>query len=174
MSRDTCHISRVTCHVSHVTISIFTKWSSYLVEGLLSNRTALATTGLLKITSLLRRLQAQTLPDAAPPIGKIHPFSKMAASCEPMMRFGCPNSLWIYMTLLTVSQPCGTTWITSWNICEFIQAKSFWAKCISLTQRMYVTHKIIWNPFIDISNCHLLNFLNCINTPFKRVSRVID
>ena len=26
-------------------------------------------------TSLLRRLQAQTLPDAGPPVGKIHPFS---------------------------------------------------------------------------------------------------
>ena len=26
-------------------------------------------------TSLLRRLQAQTLPDEAPPAGKIHPFS---------------------------------------------------------------------------------------------------
>ena len=28
------------------------------------------------ITSLLRRLQAQILPNATPPIGKIHPFSK--------------------------------------------------------------------------------------------------
>ena len=27
-----------------------------------------------KKTSLLRRLQAQTLPDATPPIGKIYPF----------------------------------------------------------------------------------------------------
>ena len=110
MSPVICHVSWVTCHMSHVTISFFTKWLSYLVEGLLSMgptssscRTAPATTGLVKITSLLRRLQAQTLPDAAPPIGKIHPFSKMAATCEAMMRFGCPNSLWIYMTLLSVS-----------------------------------------------------------------------
>ena len=28
-------------------------------------------------TSLLRRLQEQTLPDKAPPMGKIHPFSKL-------------------------------------------------------------------------------------------------
>ena len=38
-------------------------------------------------TSLLRRLQAQTLPDATPPIGKIHTFSKMAVTFEPMMQF---------------------------------------------------------------------------------------
>ena len=38
-------------------------------------------------TSLLRRLQAQTLPDEAPPKGKIHPFSKMAVTFEPLMGF---------------------------------------------------------------------------------------
>ena len=36
-------------------------------------------------TSLLRRLQAQTLPDATPPIGKIHPFIKIAITFEPVM-----------------------------------------------------------------------------------------
>ena len=36
-------------------------------------------------TSLLRRLQAQTLPHATPPIGKIHPFSKIAIAFEPVM-----------------------------------------------------------------------------------------
>ena len=29
---------------------------------------------------------SQTLPDAAPPIGKIHPFNKMTVTFEPMMR----------------------------------------------------------------------------------------
>ena len=38
-------------------------------------------------TSLLRRLQAQTLPDEAPPVGKIYPFSKIAVTFEPMQRF---------------------------------------------------------------------------------------
>ena len=38
-------------------------------------------------TSLLRRLQAQTLPEATPPIGQIHPFSKMAVTFEPLK--GC-------------------------------------------------------------------------------------
>jgi len=38
-------------------------------------------------TSLLRRLQAQTLPDATPPIGKIYPFIKMAVTFEPAMQF---------------------------------------------------------------------------------------
>ena len=36
------------------------------------------------ITSLLRRLQAQTLPNKTPPIGKIYPFSKMAVAFEPV------------------------------------------------------------------------------------------
>ena len=40
--------------------------------------------------SLLRRLHAQTLPNATRPIGKIHPFSKMAVTFEPLMGFGCP------------------------------------------------------------------------------------
>ena len=38
-------------------------------------------------TSLMRRLQLQTLPDATPPMGKIHPFSKIAVTFEPLMRF---------------------------------------------------------------------------------------
>ena len=41
-------------------------------------------------TSLLHRLQAQTLPDAIPPIGQIHPFSKMVVTFEPLKGFGCP------------------------------------------------------------------------------------
>ena len=40
-------------------------------------------------TSLLRKLQTQTHPDEAPPMGKIHPFSKIAVTFEPVMRFGC-------------------------------------------------------------------------------------
>ena len=36
-------------------------------------------------TSLLRRLQTQTLPDEAPSIGKIHPFSKMAVKLLPLV-----------------------------------------------------------------------------------------
>ena len=42
-------------------------------------------------TSLLCRLQAQTLPDEAPPVGKIHPFSKIAVTFEPIQRFRCPS-----------------------------------------------------------------------------------
>ena len=48
-------------------------------------RTAPATPGLL--TSLQRRLQAQTLLDKTPPIGKIDPFNKIAITFEPMMLF---------------------------------------------------------------------------------------
>ena len=36
-------------------------------------------------TSLLRRLQAQTLHDATTPIGQINLFSKIALSVEPMI-----------------------------------------------------------------------------------------
>ena len=34
---------------------------------------------------------AQTLPDATPPTGKIHPFRKMAVNFKLVMRFGCPS-----------------------------------------------------------------------------------
>ena len=37
-------------------------------------------------TSLLRRLQAQTLPDATPPIGNIYPFTKMTITFELAMQ----------------------------------------------------------------------------------------
>ena len=38
-------------------------------------------------TNLLPRLQAQTLPDATPPVGKIHPFSKIAITFELIRKF---------------------------------------------------------------------------------------
>ena len=40
-----------------------------------------------KKTRLLLMLQAQTLPDATPPIGNIQPFSKIAVAFEPLMGF---------------------------------------------------------------------------------------
>ena len=42
-------------------------------------------------TSLLRRLQAQTLPDEAPLIGKIHQFGKIIVTLEPVKQFGRPS-----------------------------------------------------------------------------------
>ena len=36
-------------------------------------------------TRLLCSLQAQTLPDATSPIGKIHPFSKITVTLEPVI-----------------------------------------------------------------------------------------
>ena len=38
-------------------------------------------------------LQAQTLLDAASQIFKIHPFSKIAASLEPVLQLGCLQDL---------------------------------------------------------------------------------
>ena len=42
-------------------------------------------------TSLLRKLKAQTLPDATPPIDQICPFSKIAVTFEPLNGFWCPS-----------------------------------------------------------------------------------
>ena len=62
--------------------NIWTKgWVSHLVNQSMDRgdcRTALAKPGLL--TNLLHSLQAQTLPDAALPMGKIHPFIKIAVT----------------------------------------------------------------------------------------------
>ena len=44
-------------------------------------------------TSLLCRLQEPTLPDEAPPIGKILRFSKMAVTFEPLMGFDALRDL---------------------------------------------------------------------------------
>ena len=44
----------------------------------------------LVINKPAARVAGQTLPDATPPVGKIHPFSKIAVTFEPMQRFRCP------------------------------------------------------------------------------------
>ena len=38
----------------------------------------------------------QTLPDAAPTVGKIHPFSKIAVTVGPIQRFRCPSRFRIF------------------------------------------------------------------------------
>ena len=48
-------------------------------------------------TSLLHRLKTQTLPNGIPPIGKLHPFSKIAVTVEPMMQFGYPLRSILYL-----------------------------------------------------------------------------
>ena len=56
------------------------------------NRPLLCFFGLLTFTwktSLLRRLQAKTLSDATPIIGKICPFIKIAVNFIPRMQFYC-------------------------------------------------------------------------------------
>ena len=35
--------------------------------------------------------QAQALPDATPPIGKIYPFTKIVVTFESVMQFWCPS-----------------------------------------------------------------------------------
>ena len=53
----------------------------------------------LQKTSLLHRLQAQTLPDEAPPVGKIFLFSKIAVTFEPIQRFRISEKMSIYFVL---------------------------------------------------------------------------
>ena len=50
-------------------------------------------TNSLKKTSLVRRLQTQTLLGATPLIGKLHQFSKMAITFEEMMELYDPSDL---------------------------------------------------------------------------------
>ena len=38
-------------------------------------------------TSLLHRLQAQTLPDATLSLGKINPFNEMTVTFDPLMKY---------------------------------------------------------------------------------------
>ena len=47
-------------------------------------------------TSLLRRLQVQTLHDATPPLSKIPPFTKIVVTFEPMKKFRCPERFKTY------------------------------------------------------------------------------
>ena len=54
-------------------------------------------------TSLLCRLQAQTLPDATPPIGKFHPSIKITVTFEPLMQFRFPSRFRIFETCVTQS-----------------------------------------------------------------------
>ena len=84
------HCQAVSCQVGHVlTVKFITTagklhYNRSSLFHYCSNTGRNANDGK---TSLLRRLQAQTLPDATPPIGKIHPFSKMAVTFEPLMGF---------------------------------------------------------------------------------------
>ena len=72
-------------------------------------------------TSLLHRLQTETLSDATPSIGKIHPFSKIA------MRFGCPFRFRI--------------------VKKFEQSKYTLRPLLE----WYIVNKIITYPFIDFT-----------------------
>ena len=47
----------------------------------------------LKKTSMLRRLKAQTFPDEAPPLGKIHPFRKIAVFLDQYSDFDALQDL---------------------------------------------------------------------------------
>ena len=55
-------------------------------------------------------VKAQTLPDATPPVGKIHPFIKMAVTFEPIQQLWCPS-----VFIISVHIVCFTTRSTILN-----------------------------------------------------------
>ena len=61
--------------------------------------------------SLLCRLQAQTLPDATPSMGKIHPFIKMTITFEPLLEFWCPLGFRKFLIIMTMSFYNWKTWL---------------------------------------------------------------
>ena len=75
-------------------LNIFPQRITYLINHKGVCRTAPATPGLLITLKKLNKPAAQaagkTFPDAAPPIGKIRPFSKIAVTFEPIQRFKYP------------------------------------------------------------------------------------
>ena len=52
-------------------------------------------------TSLLRRLQGRPSPAEAPPIGQIHPFSKIAITFEPLKGLWCPSGFKKFLITMT-------------------------------------------------------------------------
>ena len=67
-------------------------------------------------TSLLCRLHAKTLPNATPPIGKIHSFCKMAITIEPLMGSWCPLG---FRKLLTTMAYPKDPWIVPYPLATF-------------------------------------------------------
>ena len=80
-----CFIDKFFCFVLQVKFKIlgssghYCKNSAEIGQVLMSLRVCIK-------TSLLCRLQVQILPNATPPRGKIHPFSKLAVTFEPIRR----------------------------------------------------------------------------------------
>ena len=71
-------------------------WTKIFVFYDLFNRPRVAGAALQTPSSFIHKpatqaAGAQTLPDATPPIGKIHPFSKIAKTFEQIMRLKCPS-----------------------------------------------------------------------------------
>ena len=65
-----CQVSSVTCHLTFHTMLVKTAFMLKPLE-----------VGWKKTyEASLRRLQAQTLPDGTPPVGKIHTFRKIAVN----------------------------------------------------------------------------------------------
>ena len=92
------HVSHVTCHLSHTNIYLL-KLYIYILHTC--------------CTGCKRRPNT----NATPPIGKIHPFSKIAITFEPVMQFRCPSRFGIKtivkLSILWLKAPSST--ISAWR-----------------------------------------------------------
>ena len=77
-------------------------WQGLWLPCLLRRLTWLAAeTMRLSTHSMLRRLQAQTLPNATPPIGNIYPLNKTTITFEPVMQLSCPSGFSRFFNTMT-------------------------------------------------------------------------
>ena len=108
------------------------------------NRIAPATPCLL-LTCLLRRLQAQTVSDAAPPRGKIHPFSKIAVTFQPVMRFGWKHHLQPTALSLNAEPEKLTRHFYKINFCALFGASAYTSKIYSFLFVIKLDYEITLN-----------------------------
>ena len=122
----------------------------------------------------MRRLQTQTLPDEAPPMGKIHPFSKIAVTFEPVMQFGCPLGLiisWKIVTwsILWLKAPSAT--VRAWRRRKDIFTNHDW---INELMNQWIAEVIVEQPLAEPGSANnvgpLCNHLYKPNRPYLLVS----
>ena len=76
-------IDDLSCNASLLSVNFSPITNTYIYLFFSSSRYS----GTIINTSLLRRLQAQTLPNEAPPAVKTHKLSKIAVTFEPIQRY---------------------------------------------------------------------------------------
>ena len=85
------HVSHVTCHIFSYFFWVGGKvvklgGRGSVIDG--ATPSSLDNLGRLFINKPAAQAAGQTLHDATPPVGQIHPFSKIAIPLEPIRQFG--------------------------------------------------------------------------------------